>query len=250
MTEIIEKIKKLHQKGMSAEQIGSTAEAATFAKKVQELINKHKIDMSQINFNDYKDEDIDHVYLRWSEYGHKDTKVVCQWTAHLANMVAGYCNCRVLRHTGSNMLSAYGRKTDLEVLDYMLKTMTPICLKLGYQAYHKIYHEVRPLEPYERRNILRGFKISWKMGFIKGVQDGLTRAEEEAKKQYASKTLEDGTYAMVRLTGMLARVDSYISTGVRTSKSSAKGRRSNHNSAYNEGYETGKSVGSRNAVSG
>ena len=242
MTEIVNKIRKLHAQAEGAKEIGSMAEAEAFAKKVKELMDRHKIDMSQIEFNDYDEEDVENMVVFWSEYGHKDLKRKEMWTSQLAVTVAMYCNCRVLTRIGSNMVSVWGRKTDLDVVSYTLQTLTPICLKLCKRAYHEIYWEVRPLEPYERKAILKGFRASWKIGFIQGVQRGL----EEAEKKIAETA--DST-ALIRVSGMMEKVDDYLATNMKLKKS--KRSRYQHNSrGFNEGFDTGKAVGGRSRLEG
>lgn len=49
---IIEKLRKLIAMEQSARSIGSLAEAEAFASKVQELLSKHKLEMSEIELDE------------------------------------------------------------------------------------------------------------------------------------------------------------------------------------------------------
>jgi len=238
---IVDKIKKLHEKAKGANDIGSLEEAKIFAKKVKELMDKHKIDMSQIEFTDYSKEDVESMVILWANCGHKNVQKAELWTRNLAVMVAQYCNCRVFSYKGTNRLIAYGRHTDLEVLEHMLKILTPLCLKLCKAAYHIIYWEVRPMHPDDRKATLKGFRASWKMGFIRGVQEGIQEAEAELK---AKLEADHNTTALVRVSGMLEKIDDHIAEHVTFSKKKRSMSRYQYNQeGYDNGYDTGKSVG-------
>jgi hypothetical protein len=248
---IIEKVKKLHAKAENAEEIGSQDEANAFAAKVKQMMDMHKLTMSDIAYKEYEQSDIHDVILRWSQFGHKDIGKREQWTASLLHHVAQFHSCKTFVYKGTNRCRLIGREEDIEAVKSLLSVLVPVCLKLCKKAYHKIYWEVRPpksnMPVYERKAILKGFRASWKVGFIDGVFDALAEQEEKSKEEAA----EQG-YAVIRLSGCVQAVNDYVSTNLRVSKKSySHSSRVRHNSrGYEEGEKTGRASINRDRLEG
>lgn len=77
---IIEKLRKLIAMEQSARSIGSLAEAEAFASKVQELLSKHKLEMSEIELDEQEESDpIDWEEVRTDEAGFKTKRGRAAW---------------------------------------------------------------------------------------------------------------------------------------------------------------------------
>lgn len=243
---IIEKVQKLHAKAQNAEEIGSKAEAEIFARKVKAMMDKHKLSMTDIAYKEYDESDIKNFIVRWSEFGHKSTKKRCQWTSNLCNQIAKYNSCRMFVFKGSNSVSLYGREEDIEAVKCLLSVLVPVCIKLDERAYHEIYWEVRPLPEYERKKALKGFRLSWKLGFVDGVFLALKEQQEASIKEATSSE-----YALVRLSGAINAVNDHIAKHCgRIGNATRHSRTSHHNRGYEEGQRAGKAAVNRNRVEG
>lgn len=230
---IIQKIKKLHIKAENAKNIGSEAEANAFAQKVQEMLNKHKLDMSVLQFQDHAKAVIERVSVDWPSYGHEFKDREEPWLAALLNIIARHNQCIIITYKRSNRMLLYGRKIDIESVDYLIKTLLPMARLLGYRAYHKIYEEIRPLDPDERKRILKGYKESWKLGFVTGIREAIDEARRTAEAQSTSG-------ALVRLDSLIEHVFNKVredNPGITTSASKRTGIKNSE--AFMNGHKSG-----------
>jgi len=248
---ILDKVRKLHAKAENAGQIGSQDEANAFAAKVKEMMDKHKLSMSDISYQKYEQSDIKDITILWSNFGHKDLGCREQWTASLLTQISSFHGCKAFVYKNTNRCRLIGREEDIEAVKTLLSILVPVCLKLCKKAYHKIYWEVRPpksnMPEYERKQILKGFKASWKVGFIDGVFNALAEQEERSKEEAA----EQG-YAIIRLSGCMQAVNEYVCTNLNVSKKGFGHSSSvRHNTrAYSEGEKTGRASINRDRIEG
>ncbi len=248
---IIEKVQKLHGMAKSAEDIGSLEEAKVFAAKVKKMMDEHKLSMSDIAYEEYSEADIQRFCVRWSEYGYKDTTRRCQWTSSLCGRLAEYNSCRMFICQGTNACMLYGREEDIAAMKTLLYVLVPVLIVLDEAAYHKIYWEVRPpksdMSEQERKGILKGFRLSWKLGFVDGVFDALKMQQEEDIEE-----AEDTEFALVRIHQGMVAVNNHITEiteGKKIGTLSHKGSR-RHKRGYGEGHEAGTAAVNRDRVEG
>ena len=245
---IIEKVKKLHAKAQSAEEMGSMEEAQVFAAKVKEMMDNHKLSMSDIAYKDYSEADIETEVIRWSNYGHKDVSKRELWTSKFLGVVCEYNSCRYRVYVGSNACIIYGRRDDIEAIKVLLAVLIPVCIRLEGRAYHIKYHDVHDNYPRNMwKSMLKGFRISWKIGFIDGVLEAL---EEQSKASQAKALAQGGNYALVRLSGAIKAVDSYIQANCNSNRTVKSTRNSYNNDGYHRGHKEGKAAVNRNQVEG
>jgi len=115
---IIDKLQKLMAKAESAEELGNEAEALAFATKVQELMDKHKLDMSVLTIEQQDDaEPLGSTYVKQTRGG-KETR--SGWVEHLAHYVMKAYYCRLMVVPGTDTIIIVGRKTDREIAEFVL----------------------------------------------------------------------------------------------------------------------------------
>lgn len=246
-SKIISKVQKLHAKAQSAEEMGSMEEAQVFARKVKEMMDNYKLSMSDIAYQDYDESDIETENIYWSDYGHKNVRKRELWTSEFLGTLCQYNSCRHRVYVGRNTCIVYGRRDDIEAIKVLLSILIPVCIRLEGRAYHIKYHDVHDNNPrYMWKMMLKGFRLSWKIGFIKGVFDAL---EEQCKASEAKALTVGGNYALVRLNGAIKAVDDYIIANC--NQSTVKSRRNNHNEdGYSRGHREGKAAVNKNQVEG
>ena len=241
---IIEKVRKLRDMAESSKNIGSLEEAKVFAAKVKKMMDEHKLSLSDIAYLEYEEADIQKFCVRWSNYGHKDTTRRCQWTAALCGRLAEYNSCRMFVCQGTNACMLYGREEDIAAMHTLLSVLVPVLLKLDEAAYHQIYHE-SGIEG--RKDRLKGFRLSWKLGFVAGVFDALKQQQEEDIEE-----AEDSEFALVRINQAMVAVNRYIveiTEGKDIPTVGHKGSR-RHTRGYGEGHKAGRAAVSGDQVEG
>ena len=125
----IDKLRKIKAHSESAEKIGSMEEAETFAAMFQQLLLKHKLEATDLEFEEEeKDEPIIEHVVEWQEiqFGHKRVG----WVERLASIVAEAHFCRILVRSGSSRITLVGRQSDMEIAEFMLVTLVRIADKL------------------------------------------------------------------------------------------------------------------------
>lgn len=91
---IIEKLAKLRAHAESADKIGSTQEAEAFAAMLQKLLNKHKLEMTDIEFQqEEQDEPVEQHPVNWQDVKVRSTRVA--WIEQLAIIITRAHFCRM-----------------------------------------------------------------------------------------------------------------------------------------------------------
>lgn len=95
---IIDKLAKMLRHQESAKAIGSIAEAEAFATRIQELLDKHKLEMSDIQFSEQEAaEPIDYDVIAPRHLGIKEERKRVEWQEDLAMSIAhsnDWVSCR------------------------------------------------------------------------------------------------------------------------------------------------------------
>lgn len=226
-TKILDKIKKLHQHAESAKLIGSEAEAEAFASMVSKLLNDHKLEMTDIQFEEQiKNEPVDRSYVDWKSHGLKHRKTRIAWIERLANMVAKAHGCRIVVITGSSVVIIVGTESNRQVAEYVLVTLVRSAEKIADKEYVRYFYKCRDKGA---THLARGYREAFLLGFIDKIG---ARFEDERARAEASCT------ALVRFDKERAAVEDFMKNGMSTKKTSGLSTSSYINSA---GYRDGTS---------
>ncbi len=123
---ILNLIAKLQSSADSFEKNGNTAAALSYAAKVQELLTKHKLSMSEVDTETLNQQDpigqeiIDPPHIRAGQKAH-------YWVSTLASVVAIAHYCKAITHIRSTKISFVGRKSDREVAVHIFEYLLYIC---------------------------------------------------------------------------------------------------------------------------
>ena len=224
---VIDKIRKLHKKAESAEELGSIAEAQAFAAKVQEMMLKHKLGMSDIEWNKEEEEKIEDSLIDWHAHGLKVAKRRSQWQEVLCSEIARYHSCRILIHPKFNRIWLVGRESDRKVAEYLIVVLTRTANEVVRKEHHKLY--VRLWKQGESTKSMRGYKSSWLLGFVARI---LERCKEIHDRVRADPNA--GT-ALVRINNALTQVDKFMEQFSKSTESAPPPKNFNTN-----GYQSGK----------
>lgn len=152
---IVEKIAKLLKKAESAREVGSLKEAELFAGKVNELLVKHNLEMSQVESIDLSSDRVldtlDDLKINL-EYGKNSIEGL--WEIDLAGAIARYNFTKVL-FRGSRHKSAFtgtifypkinfiGRKDNVEISIYLFEFLRNAFSELAASGYKEEFDATR-----------------------------------------------------------------------------------------------------------
>lgn len=209
---VLDKLAKMKAHMESAQNIGSEAEAQAFAAAMQRMMLEHEISMSDIELQQRDvTEPVEEHWIDYSKYGEEPKRARVQWREQLAKIIAEAHFCRHLVHLGSSRITLVGRKSDCEVAEYMIVTLTRLLEKMSLNEWRKEWRRLGGHESPERnreaREELSGFDTAYRNSFI----NTLARRYIEEIKQATTPTSNDsGSMALVRLDRKTADVEGYM----------------------------------------
>lgn len=218
--------------------IGNEAEAQAFAAKVQELLSRYKLSMSEVEYRarDEK-EPIGEEVMNMKEHNLKFKRRRVEWFEKLAYVVAKAHYCKTLVTRGTNLVWFVGRKTDRKLAEHVFVTLVH-ALDGGGKYYEGIAGRAY-VEYYNKCKadgdvtLARGFRESFLTGFI-------IRLNQRFEEEFKSMVNETSTStAIVRLSNALKEVDQYLDDKYKNNQAAPFSSKSNFNHA---GYRSGKAA--------
>src|SRR5580765_1386059 len=196
---ILEKLGKIKAHMESAQEIGSEAEAQAFATMLQNMLLKHKLEMTDIQYSSHlKEEPVEETWVGKNGYEYKgrqrfykdypDVEVThrrSEWTENLMSVICDAHSCSFMVLRSSSQLCIVGRKSDAAVVEFLFITMLRVAEKMCHQEYMKFRRQCRKQggdDKYLVADLLsqtHGFKSSWLSGFTTRLHQ---RFEEEKRK--------------------------------------------------------------------
>lgn len=221
MDKLLDKLKKIKAHAESADKIGNEAEAEAFAAMLQRLMLRHKIDMTDLDFEveDAK-EQVTRGNIDWKDIKVRKSRVA--WIERLAGIVARAYFCRILVHPGSSRLTLVGRESDRLIAEYIIITLVRLAEKLAKKERDKVY----------RQNRMRasGFQAAFLKAFTIRIAE---RLEDERRTAETSSST-----ALVRINRAEADVNEYMKSFTKKA-AIVRGSRRDFNA---EGMRKGRAV--------
>lgn len=245
MEDVISILGKLISHEKSARSIGSVEEAEAFAAKVQELMFRHKLSMTDVEFaQSENDEPVLTEDLDMEELTGRDFTTRQTWISILLSAVARANFCRAIIFGGGYSM-IFGRATDCAAAKALFRYLyeavleaaprftrehcTPEQLAIEYKAWG-----------YTPATARRLFSQKFKLGFAYAIQTRLAAQQAELKAGAGEK----GLIRIDRLEKAVAdEVDRMFPWDRR------KGRTSYFNSGTGSGFAAGEAYGSSIGIS-
>jgi hypothetical protein len=238
---ILEKLAKIKRHAESAKEIGNEHEAQAFAAMLQNLLLKHKLEMSDIDYAKEMQSEpiIEHapemVYDSANRcYVYKDfpdVEVVRKrrvWAESLAHIITKAYSCKFLVSMRSSNITFVGHKSNVVQCEYLFLTMLRCADKMSNNEAKKQRAQWRDQNG-GAGSTPKGYRESWLLGFCARLSE---RMEEERRKFETPSTQT----ALVRVNKEALEVAGYVNK-FRTVVTSHK------QGAFNQtGYEAGKSA--------
>lgn len=243
---IVDRIRKLYAKAESAKAIGSLQEAEAFASGVQKMLEKYKLDMSDVEFGMYEEaEPIGEEYVDLERHGAtKQRKRRVWWIQRLASSVAHAHFCKILVVSGSSNIYFVGRPSDRQVATFVFTTLVRTAEALVKKGYDQAWKEAKDQGSVQ---FARGFKES----FLKGFVDAISERYAMDRKERRTRLQAMGGNALVRIDNALQKVSDHVNQKYTGKVGATKQGTASHNSGYARGQAAGRAANLKgNAMGG
>ena len=242
---ILEKLGKLKNMADGAAAIGNEQEAQAFAAMLQNLLAKHKLEMTDVEYAQHlKEEPVEEVrcgggvtwkdgkrvYKKYPDVEVRRRRVA--WIEQLAAIIARAHSCEIIVEPGLSLVRFVGRKMDLEVVEFLFVTMQRTAEKLADKEYVKYFYQCK-----EEGDVTeaRGFRPSFLNGFVHRLHE---RFEEEKRKMEQNNS---GT-ALMRINREALAVRQYLEKARENKQTTAASRVQGTRNHSREGWERGKKM--------
>jgi hypothetical protein len=232
----LRKLAKLHSKYESIKEVSTEAEAQAFGLKIQEMLAKHKISMSEVEWEARDEVDpVIEVSVDFAAANDRYKRKHVAWQRILAGRVADFNFCKLLFSEKTNYLWFVGRRSDAEPAMLTYAYLRSVAEQIADKEYVKYFYECKREGMVEKA---RGFR----QGFLEGFVDRLGyRFREEQLRQTAEMTSNAGSTALVRLKGALREVEDWLKNQ-NTRMVSMDDKRSRHWEGRRRGAESANTV--------
>jgi hypothetical protein len=166
--DLLTRLGKLQAMAKSAADIGNDEEAAIFAAKVQELLTKYKLTLTEVTDRELEIEDPFGEETIDSPLGRKSTRV--KWAQMLATTIARTNFCRLLVIPSSNAVIFVGRDSDRAVAAWLWRWLVELIDTKATAEYHIFGRRCRKAGDVTQA---RGFRQGYIIGFVRTVRERL-----------------------------------------------------------------------------
>ena len=236
-SKIISKLAKIKAHAESAKEIGNEAEAEHFAAMLQQLLLRHKLEMTDLEYaKEMQSEPIIENHMPTTIRNNKrvytaypDVEVTSRqigWVEQLAATVAEFNACRILIYGGSSKIGFVGHKSNVMITEYLFITLLRSADKLSSKAAMKMRREWRAKHGVGCTP--PGYRESFLAGFIRRIYERL---------QSETASYSNNSMAIVRVNKEAVEVKNYMTKFKVSDKQTAMPR------AYNvDGYYDGQKL--------
>lgn len=250
---LLEKLNKLRAHAESAKEIGNEAEALAFATMLQNLLAKHQLDMTDLEYERKVIEEPVGQFMAGGgfTFGNNGKKVYknyptlevqsrrIHWQEELASVIARAHSCRIMVSSGTAVVWFVGRPSTVKAVDYLYLWMVDNAEKLAHKAYMQMRRQMRKEGGDDKDLVARlleethGFKASFLQGFIQRLAQRLY--EEKRSWENAHNT----GVALMRINKEEQDVKDYVES---LNSGVAKGIRGQATKGNMLGYQQGKAT--------
>jgi hypothetical protein len=253
-SEILEKLAKLVRHEQSAREIGNITEAEAFAGKVQELLTKYKLEMSDIQFEEReRDEPIEESHVSAREAGVKRESRRVEWQEELAYVIARCNGCKTLVSDLSNTAFFVGRKSDREVCSFLYAHFVRMAFEMSEKASKVNLDACRAECQKSYGDWWRGQMSSWmkdyRKSFCRGFSDAVQRrlrnqheSMMEAEEKRAEESAQQST-ALVHIRRDQEAIAQYLEDKFKDRKPSRRKDNIDDSGWSRTGFQHGRAAG-------
>ena len=257
---VIDRLQKLIAHERSVRQIGSIAEAEAFTARVQEMLTRHKLTMSDVEVRRRNaTEDIDMLGVHPHSAGVPSTSYRVSWQLSLGYAIARVNQCALLTIGSSAVLYFAGRKSDrnaaAKLFHYFLELAVATgntTAKLHLVEQRRLCEEKHgPLARAKMGRWMRAYRASFHRGFGEAVANRfLLQYEEMLKAEGDAHGAHSLGLVLIREDAQAVRkfVDARLKLSRPTSEKEQNNIRDNAGAFNGNGYAHGYRSGDRVAL--
>ena len=168
LSQVLDQLQKLKRHAASALKLGSVEEANAFAHRVTVLLEKYRLEESDIDLSEISDEPaIGQQVADWDDYGLEPACRRCAWLENLVRVVAVNNGTAFLILSGSNVITLVGKPAQRAATEFIVGNLIRFMLAKVEEDFRKAKMYVAHgmvLEGY-----LQGYRKAWRQGFIQAV---------------------------------------------------------------------------------
>jgi hypothetical protein len=237
---IIDRIRKLFAKAESAAEIGSAEEAATFAAKANELLLRHKLEMTNIELADEQATDpIEQEDFDIGEPVGLGNRTRSSWSEQLFQGIAYAHFCEILLIRGKKFILV-GRTSDRELVRYLYATLASHGNRLAASFARAELRKWGDRSAADTRRL----KTDFLMGYYQAINKRLRERRAQVEQQ-------GGQFALVRFQNADAEVAAaFRARFPRVHSAGRIGRGVQNARAYGAGQEAGNAANLHGGIGG
>jgi hypothetical protein len=255
---VIDRLQKLIAHEKSVRQIGSIAEAEAFTARVQEMLTRHKLTMSDVEVRRRNAaEDIDMLGVHPHSAGLPLTSYRMSWQLSLGYAIARVNQCALLTIGSSTILYFAGRKSDRKAAARLFLYLLELAVETGNATAKLHLVEQRRLceekhGPSARRKMgqwMRNYRASFHRGFGEAIANRfLLQYEKMLKAERDSNSAHSPGLVLIREDALAVRrfVDERLKLSRPASEKEQNNIRDNagafNGTGYAHGYRAGDCV--------
>lgn len=248
MSSIVDKLQKLIAHERSARSIGSIEEAESFATRIQEILTRHKLSMSQVEF---EHEGATNPIGETSSAIHTVSPDL--WLEILAEAVALSLYCQPIWYSGARSVKAracfVGRESDRDTAEALFNYLFTLGLNLADLAAaratespkiqsQRIAFRDAGIER-EFSKVLNRTMRRWKRDYLRGYATALYRRLTQNKRNLEAEAGKKATALMLR---DQQAISEYCKQHLNVTQKSGRARKLAFGNAFESGYRAGSEV--------
>jgi hypothetical protein len=242
---ILDKLAKIKAMSESAKAIGNEAEAQAFAAMLQQLLLKHKLDMTDVQYAaEMKEEPIieqsaQRMYKAGKEVyaDFPEVEVVQRrklWAEALASFIAKAYASRILVTEGCSVITFVGHRSNVQIAEYLFLTLVRSAEKMSNNAAKAFRAKHR--SEFGSGVTPQGYRESWLEGFSARIAQRLQEERDSFGKQ------ESQCVALVRVDKEAKQVESYVNEKFTKLAKAVKQSRNFNHSGWQQGRKAADQV--------
>lgn len=217
ISSVIDRVKKL----LALSKSSNAFEAAAAANAANKLIDQHRLSESELETSDHESiiQDPNPLY---------ESGRLTKWRSTLAVVLAKHYGCATYNSKGrrSNIFKLIGRKSDIEIVNYMFAWLSSEIERLSSSA-----SKAQKLDRSEGKI----FSNSFCLGAVEGIKEQLQASRKEAAAQATSG-------ALVKLDQRFTEADEFMRNLLNLKQVKSYSKSSIDYGAYNSGKTKGQNI--------
>jgi len=195
----MDKIRKMKRMMEGAKTEG---EAQQFAAMMQRMMLNHNIDMSDIEVEKMEaDEPVSEHWFNPEGPTAKTKRVRSYWMEDLAAIIARAHFCDIAVNEKLNHIMLIGRKSNIEVAEFMVVTLARLVHKMALREWWKEWRKRGGEQSYERNREVRRDLLGFRPTYVKAFTRRLAERYAEEKRKAQQETTSTGLMRINRAEG-------------------------------------------------